>query len=459
MVLNIHKITSQLFAELEERGFSYCVYNGYENLPEEVKNDLDIAIEPSALKHLDEILLKITRKNNAYLLHKIWHDVGKVAYIISPRELTHPERLHLDFFSEFSIKDRLKRGLFNRYLLLRGEELLKKRIRKDYYYIPSPDMEFVMKLFRRIFKGDFNRDRFSRIRELFIRDREASQEILRKYFSENHREISRALENDDLQWFLENEKALRKELKRFRRHYFTPGRVLLSIKRLLYRIKYPVGMAVAFLGPDGSGKSTLAKETMRLLSRSFHGQKLFYWRPGLLKEPGVAFRLREEINLGTNPNPHGHEPEHPLKSLFRFLYYFIDFTLGYWLKVWPFKVKKHLCVFDRYYYDVLVDPFRYNFSLPKWFLKLPSFLVPKPELVIIVKVPPEKLYERKKELSLAKLTQLNKSYHSLRMSENFVIVDNSKDLSEAVRKIVALILQKKSQLTSCALRAPKKKDV
>ena len=453
MDLNIHKITSQLFGELEERGFSYCIYNGYENLPEEVKNDLDIAIEPSALKHLDEILLNISRENNAYLLHKIWHDAGKVAYIISPRELTHPERLQLDFFSEFSIKDRLRRGPFNRYLLMKGEELLKKRIKKDYYYIPSTDMEFIMKLLRRIFKGDFDRDRFSRIRELFIRDREASQEILRKYFSENYREISRALENDDLQWFLENEKTLRKELKRFRRHYFTLGRVLLSIKRFLYRIKHPVGMTVALLGPDGSGKTTLAKETMRLLSRSFHGQKLFYWRPGLLKQPGVAFRLREEINLGTNPDPHGHEPEHPLKSLFRFLYYLIDFTLGYWLKVWPLKVRKHLCVFDRYYYDVLVDPFRYNFSLPEWLLKFCSYLVPRPDLVAVLDSPLELLYERKKELGKEELQRQKREFISLTQKiKNAWLIETSKGVKETAIQIANLILREKSMKTLKVLK-------
>ncbi len=452
MDLNIHKITSQLFGELEERGFSYCIYNGYENLPEEVKNDLDIAIEPSALKHLDEILLNISRENNAYLLHKIWHDAGKVAYIISPRELTHPERLQLDFFSEFSIKDRLRRGPFNRYLLMKGEELLKKRIKKDYYYIPSTDMEFIMKLLRRIFKGDFDRDRFSRIRELFIRDREASQEILRKYFSENYREISRALENDDLQWFLENEKTLRKELKRFRRHYFTLGRVLLSIKRFLYRIKHPVGMTVAFLGPDGSGKSTLAKETMRLLSRSFHGQKLFYWRPGLLKQPGVAFRLREEINLGTNPDPHGHEPEHPLKSLFRFLYYLIDFTLGYWLKVWPLKVKKHLCVFDRYYYDVLVDPFRYNFSLPEWLLKLPLPVIPTPDLIIILDVSPYKSFQRKQELPLKELMKQRKQFQKVAGTlPNCFLIENNDNLSETLGIIISKIIRVKSRRTLSAI--------
>lgn len=453
MGLNIFSITFQIFEELEKKGIKYCIYNGYEKLPYKVESDLDIAIEKRAFKFLDDIILKISEANNAILLHKIWHDVSKIAYIITPPSLIEPDRLQLDFFFEFSARDFTKRNNLKRYFLMKEEKLLENRQKKDYFYIPSAEKEFLMKLLRRILKNDFSNEKFSKIRNLFLENEGKSTALLKEYFPENYKKIVLAIKTGNLLWFKENIQLLKRELKKFKSSYLSPYRIYLSFKRTFYRIKFPVGMTVAFLGPDGSGKSTIAREIMRVLSKSFHGEKLFYWRPGLLKQPGVALGLREEIKMGTNPYPHGHKPEHPLKSLLRFIYYLIDFTLGYWIKVWPLKVKKHLCVFDRYYYDVLVDSFRYNFSLPKWLLKVPLPIIPKPDLVIILDVLPEKLFLRKQELPEKELNRQRKEFNDLiNQLKNIYIIENNSILNDVIIRISKMILKKKSEKTIKAIR-------
>ncbi len=444
MGMNIEKITRDLFGKLDKRGIDYCVYNGYEGLPRRVDSDLDIAIEKGALKLMDKIILEVAEENSVYVLHKIWHDPGKIAYLLSPPRLAAPERLQLDFFTEFSIREYPKNSL-HRFLLLDNKELLSQKKKKDYFYIPSPEMEFLMKFFRRLFKGDFNEEKFRRIKALYRQDEEKAKEKIRVFLPKNHGEVERALEEEDYSWFQENRKSLIKELRKYRWKYFTPKRIFLNFKRTLFRISHPVGMTVALLGPDGSGKTTLAKGLVELLSRSFHGQKIFYWRPGLLKQPGVALGLREEVNLGTNPDPHGHKPENPLKSLLRFVYYLIDFTLGYWLKVWPLKVKKYICIFDRYYYDVLVDPFRYNFSLPKLLLQIPSPIVPNPDVAVILISSPHVLSLRKSELKPEELKRQIKAFKELSKAlKNSVLVETDEQEKYTLDKITQIILARKA---------------
>jgi thymidylate kinase len=79
----------------------------------------------------------------------------------------------------------------------------------------------------------------------------------------------------------------------------------------------------------------------------------------------------------------------------------LDYLLGYWLRVRP-KIAKQptVVVFDRYAYDIALDPRRFRIDLPKrvteWFTKL----APKPDLIICLTGNPEIIAARKQELSV-----------------------------------------------------------
>jgi thymidylate kinase len=445
--MNVSELTKQLFSELSTRQFRYSIYNGYECLPHEIKSDLDIAIEKKAFNELDSIIMKCTENNNAIILHKIWHDVWKVAYVISPKNLQKPFSLQLDFLSELTIRDFNKNSNVLRYLILKEDELLERRRKKDYYYIPAPSYEFFVKFIRLILKSSYSQEKFTRIFELYKTEYEEAKTLLKKFFPNYWLEICKNIESQNLLWFKQNRDVLIHELKPCVYRYLTPLRIFLSIKRAIHRTFNPVGMTVAILGPDGCGKSTIVNKTADLLSKSFHGITLFYWRPELLKQPGVALRLREDIQKG-NPNPHDLQPEPSIKSFLRFLYYLIDFVIGFALKVLPLKIKKHLCIFDRYYYDVLVDSKRYKFFLPSFLLKVPLFLIPKPDITFILDVPPEELYARKKELPLSELKRQREMFLSLaKKLPNAYIIDNSRPLEESLNEIASKILSTKSHKT------------
>ncbi len=456
--MNIERITKNLFVNFGEKTIMYCVYNGYEKLPEVVESDLDIAIAEKGLQELDNMVFQIARQNNLLLLHKIWHDDKKIAYVLSPASLSESNRLQIDFFSEFSSKD-FREGGLQRFYFMNESELLSDRVKFQYFYIPAPHKEFIMKFFRRISKEDLNKAKFAKLIELYNKEKDKCEFEIKNFFPEQADLIINTLNSGDLEKLHSNIQLFKKALKKFKKSNFSLRNLFQISKRAFFRIKYPVGMTVAFLGPDGCGKSTIAMKVMEVLSCSFHGQKLFYWRPELLAQPGVALKLREELDTGANPNPHGHRAENPIKSLFRFGYYLFYFIIGHWLKVWPLTIKKHLCVFDRYYYDILIDSFRYNFTLPQWLLRMPLPLIPKTDLVFILDSPMSELLRRKQELPAEELQRQRTSFSRLTsILSNTYLVDNSQSMAKVIEEITSIIILNKSYQTHASLKLSQATD-
>ncbi len=88
-------------------------------------------------------------------------------------------------------------------------------------------------------------------------------------------------------------------------------------------------------------------------------------------------------------------------SLFRLAYLTLDYVLGYWfLTRFQIAKKPNLVLFDRYAYDMVLDPrrFRMNISgrVAGWFAEL----VPEPDVIICLYGSPEVIASRKCELSV-----------------------------------------------------------
>ena len=98
--------------------------------------------------------------------------------------------------------------------------------------------------------------------------------------------------------------------------------------------------------------------------------------------------------------PHSRPPRSLVGSLAKAVYWVLDYTLGYYLKIRPALVRSTLVLFDRYLVDALIDPRRYRYGGPRWVLHLVWSLIPKPDLVILLDAPPEVLRARKQEVSL-----------------------------------------------------------
>ncbi len=154
-------------------------------------------------------------------------------------------------------------------------------------------------------------------------------------------------------------------------------------------------------GTDGAGKSTVIDALKPFLEEQFTGGvHYFHLRPGWLPSIGVLLRKREDDGQ-TVTNPHAQKPSGLIGSMIRWVYYQLDYSLGYIRKVRP--LLRHgdtCCIFDRYYYDYFIDPRRSRICLPHWLLRTGEWIVPHPDVILCLGGEAEKIYGRKPETSL-----------------------------------------------------------
>lgn len=178
------------------------------------------------------------------------------------------------------------------------------------------------------------------------------------------------------------------------------GRVAYEWTKVRRYLK-PSGVVIAILGVDGAGKSTVINAMLPALNAATHNAVVVqHLRPTLL--PPLA-RLKGNKNLPAGPvlEPHGSTPSGRLGSLFRLVYLTLDYLIGYWLWTRP-KIAKQptVVIFDRYAYDMALDPRRFRIGLSGrvagWF----AALAPKPDLIVCLHGNPEAIAARKQELPL-----------------------------------------------------------
>jgi thymidylate kinase len=98
-------------------------------------------------------------------------------------------------------------------------------------------------------------------------------------------------------------------------------------------------------------------------------------------------------------------------------------------------------LFDRYYYDLLVDPIRHRYGGPMWLAKLTGRLYPRPDLVILLDAPAEVLHARKQEVPLEETAHQRETYLELvRSLPNGHVVDASRPIHKVVADAERVIL-------------------
>jgi len=192
----------------------------------------------------------------------------------------------------------------------------------------------------------------------------------------------------------------------FMRHARSQGVVAYARHRLAFgwskmcRYLRPSGVVMVILGVDGAGKSTVIDAILPVLNAATHNAVVVqHLRPSVLP-PLARLKGKQAMPSGPVLEPHGAKPSGVLGSLLRLTYLTLDYVLGYWLWTRP-KIAKlpAVVVFDRYAYDMALDPRRFRIGLSgrvaAWF----AALAPKPDIIVCLHGSPEAIAARKGELS------------------------------------------------------------
>lgn len=446
-IINIKLLLTDIF-DIMDREFidKYVVMNKYDEVPDKLPSDLDMCITPRDFKRLDYIMMKVSNGSKLPIIQKIWHGYQKCAYLLSPLEPQVRFRLQLDFFTDFSVKATP--------LLIGYKDMQIETRTYGRFTVPSYRMEYVFLLMRRIFKNDFDKAHLVPIQAAMNGDKFGAKDYLANYFDEvTSNKINSLVESGNIVALQEMRNELWKKLQQLSKNrsrgIYKFKFKMMEVRRKMYRIQYPVGYCIALLSPDGGGKTSVFKCLEETCWGNFHGITKMYFRPHLLKNPGMLNPLNPVPESVDNPDPHGKTPNGLIKSLIRYFYYNIDYILGYNFLVRKLNIQKQLVIFDRYYYDYFVDIRRYRYSFPSWIPKAFAWCIPIPDTIFILEGTPQILYNRKKELPLAEIERQVSAYHKIAdMYNNAVIINVDEPLEKVVSKITHIILLRKAQRTA-----------
>ena len=246
----------------------YVVMNKYDEVPYQLPSDLDMCITPADFERLDTIVQNIAKGIGLIIVQKIWHGYMKCAYILSPLTPKERFRLQLDFFTDFSVK--------HTPLLISYTDLQSETRKYGRFTVPSYRMEYVFLLMRRIFKDDFDKEHFVAISKAVCGDKEGCFSYIKHFFDNDTAEkINLYVNNNDINGLKQFRPVLWKKLQQLSRRnsrgIYKLKFNISEIKRLWFRIKFPVGMCIVLLSPDGGGKSSIYERITETCWGAFFG--------------------------------------------------------------------------------------------------------------------------------------------------------------------------------------------
>ena len=206
-----------------------------------------------------------------------------------------------------------------------------------------------------------------------------------------------------------------------------------KINRLIFRYN-KFSKVFSVMAPDGAGKTTFLESLIDKIDFFYVNDKsdnrcnIYHFRPNLLPNLGALGEkagVKEQDKDFTNP--HRAKPANTFSSLVRISYYWLDYVLGYNYFVRKDVQYDRFSVFDRYSYDLIVDPGRTRLNLPLWVRKLFVRFMPHPKVVFYLDADPEVIYKRKQELTLEEIKRQTAEYKKIAYSnKRFVILDSNR---------------------------------
>ncbi len=197
---------------------------------------------------------------------------------------------------------------------------------------------------------------------------------------------------------------------------------------------YHRGITVTFSGVDGAGKSTIIREVKEVLEKKYRQRTVVLrHRPSLLPILSSLVKGRREAERQSRERlPRQGTNRNFASSLLRFFYYYTDYLIGQYYVYFRYTLRGYTVLYDRYYFDFIIDARRSNIVLPRRFLRWCYSFIFKPQVNVFLFAPVEVIRERKNELSAMDIKTLSTEYHSLfsdlgrrKSTAKYLIINNT----------------------------------
>lgn len=412
---------------LTQNNIPYVILSGYQGYPDQIDSDVDFMVSEADFAKLPQLFKAAQIHLGASLIQMLQHETTACYYIIAKQVAGHIAYLHPDSAASYRRKGRL--------WLQSDDVLSSRRETAAGFWVPAAAIEFEYYFVKRIDKCNVELRHLQKLAALMAEDTAGCQAVLASLMpSAQIKTIEDAIIQHNLAWFNQQKNVLQAMLSQSHTKEPVIKRIfsfIANIKRKISRILQPTGLVVAVLGPDGSGKTTVIEHIETELAPAFRKVKRYHLRPHFNKQ-GSSTAVT---------NPHASPPRNSFAGFAKMVLFVVDYWWGYIRRIYPSKVRSTLVIFDRHFYDMLVDPSRYR--LPKHFWLTPIFakLIPKPDIWLVLNATPELLVSRKGELDLASAQHLCAAYADMAQQlPNAVIVNTGGSLVETYSNAITPVL-------------------
>lgn len=423
----------EFFNSINEK-FEYVVLRNANELPyENFSNDIDILIREEDYKNFQESMFKILTKNNfARVERTSFHGIECYTFYNLDSEI---HSLKIDLF--FNVQG----GGVKYYDF---ETIIEyKKLTINNIYVLEEHIENFLTALKTLAAG-------GKLKEKYL------QNFISNSIDKNHI-LYKTIKSETLKNYLLNIKQSKENLIKIDRKIILKevrkNNLKNSIKNTLRnhiqhfsfelaRI-YKHNFKFVFVGPDGSGKTTLIEKLKNESYIKTRAKKerfiVLHHRPHLFPMISELFNKKNKDNSEYDHvhNPHSGKSSNKIVSFLKMIYYTFDYLIGNIIKVLPLYRQGKFVIFDRYFYDFIVDQKRSAISIPKNLaILIYKILIPKPKRVYFIKVDPILAHERKKELSVDAIKIINDEYTLLTDKlDNFKIIEN-KNLDTAYDELL-----------------------
>lgn len=440
------KILSEYFQELEKSNIRFFIIRNYEGLPDKnTSKDVDIILKYGTVKAAERILKDVFKRNGLSYYYRVIIEESYLCRAISEK-------------GDFAIHIDLMNGYINRGVeLFTFEELYSQTIDYNGFRVLNElyngVMLFIYKQFG--YKKPILKDSYKdTIYNCWLHYPEFSS-ILEKMLGKNtYSKVSECIKQKDFDGMLAYSPMVSKQLRKYSNcssfiinQYRRMRFVIQKVNRIVFQYrKYEKSFSV--MAPDGTGKTTFLTQLLNRLAflyvdapnntGRFH---LYHFRPSLfpnLGEVGEKARIMKQDTDFTNP--HRAKPAGLVSSLIRITYYWMDYVLG-WMYYTRRDVQYDLyTVYDRYSYDLLVDPRRTRLKLPYWVRRCFVACMPHPKINFFLKASPDVIIKRKAELTHDEIIRQVSAYERLSVRKNVITIDANRCMDEMIDEALPHLL-------------------